>query len=96
MLFNRSNPGKRLQTRMLLKSVKPSTHTSILKLTYQTLVVFLNCVLAKRYTNASLDIITVLAGLDQVDSLFSEFANNIEIIVRTGRTRMSDALLSSV
>ncbi|MCJ1476499.1 hypothetical protein MMC13_005165 [Lambiella insularis] len=51
-----------------------------------TLTVFLAGVLSKRYTNPSSDIITVLAGLDQVDAVFSDFANAIETIIRTGRS----------
>ena len=58
-----------------------------LRLTGQTLTVFLGGVLAKRYTNPSADIITVLAGLDEVDTVFSDFANAIETIIRTGRSR---------
>lgn len=42
--------------------------------------------MAKRYTNPSSDIITVIAGLDQVDAVFSDFANAIEHCVRTGRS----------
>lgn len=52
----------------------------------QTLTVFLGGVLAKRYTNPSADIITVLAGLNEVDGVFTDFANAIESIVRTGRS----------
>lgn len=52
----------------------------------QTLTVVLGAVLAKRYTNPSADIITVLAGLDEVDIVFSEFANAVETIIRTGRS----------
>lgn len=52
----------------------------------QTLTVLLGVILAKRYTNPSADIITVLAGLDEVDAVFSEFANVIENIIRTGRS----------
>ena len=52
----------------------------------QTLTVFLGVILAKRYTNPSADIITVLAGLDEVDAVFFEFANVIEYIIRTGRS----------
>lgn len=51
-----------------------------------TLTVFLGVILAKRYTNPSADIITVLAGLDEVDAVFFEFANAIESIIRTGRS----------
>ncbi|KAL8706895.1 MAG: hypothetical protein Q9225_007896, partial [Loekoesia sp. 1 TL-2023] len=41
-------------------------------------------VLAKRYTNPSSEIITVLSGLDDVDDIFLEFANAIEKVVRSG------------
>ena len=58
-----------------------------LTLTYQTLTVFLAGVLAKRYTNPSSEIITVLAGLDRVDTVFSDLANAIETIIRSGRSR---------
>ena len=42
----------------------------------------------KRYTNPSADIITVLAGLDEVDAVFSEFASVIDSIIRNGRSGM--------
>ena len=45
--------------------------------------------MTKRYTNPSSDIITVLAGLDEVDAVFFEFANAIEGIIRTGGSRKS-------
>lgn len=60
---------------------------SSLKLTHQTLTVFLVGVLAKRYTNPSSDIITVLAGLDEVDTVFSDFAHAVGVAIRTGRSR---------
>ncbi|KAL8793571.1 MAG: hypothetical protein Q9195_003834 [Heterodermia aff. obscurata] len=43
-------------------------------------------VLAKRYTNPSADIISVLAGLDEVDAVFLDFANALEGILRQGRS----------
>ena len=52
----------------------------------QTLTVFLGVILSKRYTNPSSDIITVLAGLDEVDSIFFDFANAIEHVLRVGRS----------
>ena len=52
----------------------------------QTLTVFLGTVLAKRYTNPSADIISVLAGLDEVDAVFLDFANALEGILRQGRS----------
>ncbi|MCJ1309059.1 hypothetical protein MMC25_002714 [Agyrium rufum] len=51
----------------------------------ETLTVFLSCVLSKRYTNPSADVIAVLAGLHHVDAVLSEFANAIEDIIRSGR-----------
>ncbi|KAI4136415.1 MAG: hypothetical protein L6R39_007797 [Caloplaca ligustica] len=49
-----------------------------------TLTVFLDVVLAKRYTNPNSDIITVLAGLDEVDDVFLDFAHAIENVIRNG------------
>ncbi|KAL8964788.1 MAG: hypothetical protein Q9197_006804, partial [Variospora fuerteventurae] len=43
-----------------------------------------NTVLAKRYTNPSSEIITLLAGLDEVDDIFLDFANAVENVIRTG------------
>ena len=57
-----------------------------LRLTYQTLIVFLSVILAKRYTNPSADIIAVTTGLDEVDTVFNDFANAIENLIRSGRT----------
>ena len=68
-------------------SSRLSLMQSSVRLTTQTLTVFLGGVLAKRYTNPSADIITVLAGLDEVDAVFSDFANAVENIIRTGRSR---------
>lgn len=51
------------------------------------MTVFLGVILTKRYTNPSSDIITVLAGLDDVDAVFFDFANAIESIVRNGSSR---------
>jgi biotin transporter BioY len=56
-----------------------------MKLTYQTLTVFLAGVLMKRYTNPSSDIIAVLTGLHEVDSVFADFAGAIETTIRNGR-----------
>ncbi|KAI9931321.1 hypothetical protein ASPWEDRAFT_22825 [Aspergillus wentii DTO 134E9] len=49
-----------------------------------TLSVFLACVLRKKYTNPSSDIITVLAGLDEVDHIISEFVAVLDGIIRNG------------
>ncbi|KAI9697298.1 MAG: hypothetical protein M1836_004862 [Candelina mexicana] len=51
-----------------------------------TLTAFLGSVLSKKYTNPSSDIIAILAGLDHVDSTFTEFVNALDAIVRNGRS----------
>lgn len=55
-------------------------------LTEQTLTVFLGSVLNKRYTNPSSDIISILAGLHDADSVFSDFAAAIESTIRKAKT----------
>ncbi|KAL9049345.1 MAG: hypothetical protein Q9206_005573 [Seirophora lacunosa] len=52
-------------------------------------------VLAKRYTNPSSEIITVLAGLDEVDDVFLDFANAVEVVIRTGRSGMFEEHVTS-
>lgn len=47
---------------------------------------FLASVLVKKYTNPSSDIINVLAGLDEVDAIFTEFVAALDTAIRTGRT----------
>jgi hypothetical protein len=42
----------------------------------------------KKYTNPSSDIITVLAGLDAVDRVFSEFVGILDKIIRNGGSCM--------
>lgn len=69
--------------------------SSCLTLTAQTLTVFLDIVLAKRYTNPSSEIITVLAGLDEVDDVFLDFANAVEVVIRTGRSGMFEEHVTS-
>ena len=64
-------------------------HTAFVRLTYQTLTVFLDVVLSKRYPNQSSDIIAVLAGLDQIDPILIDFANVVDGAIRNGRTRKS-------
>ena len=66
--------------------VLPALTRPMHALTGQTLTVFLGVIFAKRYTNPSSDTITVIAGLDEVDPVFSEFANAIEHCIRTGRS----------
>ncbi|EYE99834.1 ARMH3 family protein [Aspergillus ruber CBS 135680] len=50
----------------------------------ETLMVFLACVLKKKYTNPSSDVITVLAGLDEVDHVISDFVSMLDGIIRKG------------
>ncbi|KAJ5585540.1 uncharacterized protein N7459_005340 [Penicillium hispanicum] len=49
-----------------------------------TLTVFLTSILSKKYTNPSSDVITVLAGLDEVDRVISEFVAVLDGIIRNG------------
>jgi hypothetical protein len=57
------------------------------RLTRQTITAFLASVLPKKYNNASSDIINVLAGLDEVDAVFTDFVAALEVTIRTGYTR---------
>lgn len=50
----------------------------------QTLTVFLTSILSKKYTNPSSDVITVLAGLDEVDHVISDFVAVLDRIIRKG------------
>ncbi|GAM41746.1 hypothetical protein TCE0_042f15103 [Talaromyces pinophilus] len=50
----------------------------------ETLTIFLGSILVKKYTNPSSDIITVLAGLDEVDQVFTEFVTVLDKIIRNG------------
>jgi len=42
-------------------------------------------VLGKKYTNPSSDIIELLAGLDHIDTVFTEFVGALETLIRNGR-----------
>lgn len=50
----------------------------------QTLTVFLTSILSKKYTNPSSDVITVLAGLDEVDHVIPDFVAVLDRIIRNG------------
>lgn len=50
----------------------------------QTLATFLTSILSKKYTNPSSDVISVLAGLDEVDRVISEFVSVLDVIIRNG------------
>lgn len=47
---------------------------------------FLTSVLAKKYNNPSSDIINVLAGLDEVDVIFTEFVAALDTSIKSGRS----------
>jgi hypothetical protein len=46
----------------------------------------LDSILNKRYSNPGADIITVLAGLDDVDVIIEEFVRTLDEVIRKGRT----------
>ncbi|KAE8452866.1 hypothetical protein EG329_013138 [Mollisiaceae sp. DMI_Dod_QoI] len=50
-----------------------------------TITAFLAAVLPKKYTNPSSDIINVIAGLDRVDAVFTDFVAALDVTIRTGR-----------
>jgi hypothetical protein len=50
------------------------------------LSIFLRELLAKRYTNLSSDIISLLTGLDNVDAVFTDFVGSLDNIIKNGRT----------
>lgn len=52
----------------------------------ETLTTFFSVVLPKKYTNPSSDIITVLAGLDHVDQIFTDFVAALDTIIRNGES----------
>ncbi len=51
----------------------------------QTLSTFMVSILAKKYTNPSSDIIELLAGLDHIDTVFTDFVGALESLIRNGR-----------
>ncbi|KAL8865404.1 MAG: hypothetical protein Q9174_006902, partial [Haloplaca sp. 1 TL-2023] len=70
-----------------------SKHETSVEFALDTLTVFLGGVLSKRYTNPSAEIITILAGLDEVDDVFLEFAGAIENAIRLGGAGASSHVL---
>jgi hypothetical protein len=53
--------------------------------TSQTLTVFLDAALSKKYTNPSSDIIAVLTGLDNADAVLADFVATLDAVIRNGR-----------
>ncbi|KAF4507082.1 hypothetical protein G6O67_005757 [Ophiocordyceps sinensis] len=49
-----------------------------------TLTIFLSCLLSKKYAHPSSDIMMVLAGLDHIDTVFTDFVSTLDGIVRNG------------
>ncbi|KAJ5138793.1 uncharacterized protein N7515_003641 [Penicillium bovifimosum] len=49
-----------------------------------TLTVFLTSILSKKYTNPSSDVITVLAGLDEVDHVIADLVAVLDRLIRNG------------
>ncbi|OAA56441.1 hypothetical protein ISF_07509 [Cordyceps fumosorosea ARSEF 2679] len=49
-----------------------------------TLRVFLSCALTKRYAHPSSAIISLLAGLDRIDPVFTDFVSTLDTAIRTG------------
>lgn len=47
---------------------------------------FLECILSKKYPSPSSDIISVLAGLEDADSVFSGFVATLDRSIRDGRS----------
>ena len=67
--------------------VRGFLHPQILQsLTIQTLTVFLESILGKKYASPSADIISVLAGLEGVDSAFTNFVATLDWVIRDGRS----------
>ncbi|KAI1322108.1 hypothetical protein F5Y16DRAFT_404821 [Xylariaceae sp. FL0255] len=52
----------------------------------ETLTTFFAAILPKKYHNPSSDIIAVLAGLDQIDTIFTDFVGALDGIIRNGKT----------
>lgn len=47
---------------------------------------FLTSVLAKKYAHPSSEVISILAGIDLIDTIFTEFVAALDSIIRGGRT----------
>lgn len=49
------------------------------------MTVFLDAALAKKYTNPSSDIISVLTGLNDADAVMTDFVATLDTAIRSGR-----------
>ncbi|CAK7262558.1 hypothetical protein SEPCBS57363_000127 [Sporothrix epigloea] len=63
----------------------PSSPTAV-ENTLATLTTFLSAALAKKYNNPSSDVIDLLAGLDRVDAVVSDFVAALDQLLRYGKT----------
>lgn len=52
----------------------------------ETLTVFLDAALGKKFTNPSSDTLLVLAGLHDADTVVSDFVATVDAVIRNGRT----------
>ncbi|KAH5402967.1 hypothetical protein HBI23_191060 [Parastagonospora nodorum] len=52
----------------------------------ETLTVFLDAALTKKYTNPSSDVISVLAGLNDADAVMTDFIATLDTAIRNGRS----------
>jgi hypothetical protein len=59
----------------------------------KTLTVFLSASLTKRYPHPSSDIISILAGLDNIDAVFTDFIGALDSVIRSGKARKALAQL---
>ncbi|KAJ5988040.1 hypothetical protein N7481_003250 [Penicillium waksmanii] len=79
--------GLQTQTRhIFLRAIRQAASNTAPSDAYalDTLTIFLTSILSKKYTNPSSDVITVLAGLDEVDRVISEFVTVLDNIIRNG------------
>ncbi|KAI9848241.1 MAG: hypothetical protein M1838_000597 [Thelocarpon superellum] len=77
-----------LQTRALFTravACVKTAHAPSDEIALDTLTAFLGGVLTKKYTNPSSDVIAVLAGLDQVDAIFTDFVYALDTTIKNGR-----------
>ncbi|KAF1942030.1 DUF1741-domain-containing protein [Clathrospora elynae] len=65
-----------------VKQAKPPAD----EIALETLTVFLDAALTKKYTNPSSDIISVLAGLHDADTVMTDFVATLDTAIRSGRS----------
>ncbi|KAF1917095.1 hypothetical protein BDU57DRAFT_449933 [Ampelomyces quisqualis] len=65
-----------------VKQAKPPAD----EIALETLTVFLDAALTKKYTNPSSDVISVLAGLHDADAVMTDFVAVLDAVIRNGRS----------